>query len=109
MRDRLIELIADKWLSGIYDMADHLLANGVISLPCKVGDVVYCIRKNPYAKGKYIKENTVLNIAWNGKNFLLFTTKEDVFGKTVFLSKEEAKQALQALRKEDESNVQIVK
>lgn len=47
MRDRLIELIqnsvggcARHWAEII---ADHLLAEGVIVPPCKVGDTVYCI------------------------------------------------------------------
>lgn len=47
MKDRLIELIqqsvkgcARNWVEII---ADYLLANGVIVLPCKVGDIVYCI------------------------------------------------------------------
>ena len=54
-RERLIELIAeahDLEDLGIdfFDIdgyiADHLLENGVIVPPCKVGDTVYCINKN---------------------------------------------------------------
>lgn len=47
MRERLIEIIEQSGMlegkirSGI--VADHLIANGVIALPCKVGDVVHCI------------------------------------------------------------------
>lgn len=47
MRDRLIELIqnsvggcARHWAQII---ADHLLANGIIVPPCKVGDTLYVI------------------------------------------------------------------
>ena len=53
MRDRLIELIRDLALSdepcvdGLFEwadtIADHLLAEGVIVAPCKVGDIVYKI------------------------------------------------------------------
>lgn len=53
MRDRLIELIdgsGDKVLSipyigsdGAAALADHLLAEGVIVLPCKVGSTIYRI------------------------------------------------------------------
>lgn len=66
----------------------------LVVLPCKVRDAVYCIRKNPYAKGKYVKENKVLSITWDERFFSLFTTKEDVLGKTVFLTREEAEEAL---------------
>lgn len=54
MRDRLIELIKgakNKAKDGNCDIernmlfADHLLRNGVIVPPCKVGDTVYKIRK----------------------------------------------------------------
>lgn len=55
MRDRLVELIkgsgcVDTWNhytddfkepNPVEELADHLLANGVIVPPCKVGDVVY--------------------------------------------------------------------
>ena len=48
MRDRLIELIKQGQPeynplndSCISNLADHLIANGVILLPCKVGDKIY--------------------------------------------------------------------
>ena len=41
-RDRLIDLIHDSDLSlDSVRLADHLLANGVIVPPCKVGDSIY--------------------------------------------------------------------
>lgn len=51
MRDRLVELIGnfptyggtlkEKWWGeAVERLADHLLANGVIVPPCKVGDIV---------------------------------------------------------------------
>lgn len=39
MRDRLIELLGDYLYSE--QIVDHLLKNGVIAPPCKVGDKVY--------------------------------------------------------------------
>lgn len=55
MRDKLIELIDDfvynidvtKWYSEEHDegLADHLIANRVILLPCKEGDTIYRIVK----------------------------------------------------------------
>ena len=57
MRDRLCELLLnsdpiherdmdDDLVDGeIEAIADHLLANGVIVPPCKVGDIVYTINR----------------------------------------------------------------
>lgn len=42
-KERLIELLADAGLCHYDTIADHLLANGVIVPPCKVGDTVYSI------------------------------------------------------------------
>jgi hypothetical protein len=58
MRDRLVELIEQKQVYGVDQeqerpheialldndvLADHLLANGVIVPPCKVGDKIYAL------------------------------------------------------------------
>ena len=70
MKDRLIELIdgfdlqtipnsSREWME---QFADHLIANGVIVLPCKVGDTVYCIwQYEDFAKEgtPFIKEDVV--------------------------------------------------
>ena len=103
MRDRLIELLKQKachyvlcdnecggcknvemYDDSIESIADHLLANGVIVQPCKVGDTVYWIFEPPFDDfaGKEIVED---EFCW-----AMF---ED-FGKTVFLTREEAEQAL---------------
>ena len=46
MRDRLIELLAESAMNGNYldiqHVADHLLSNDVIVLPCDVVEVVRC-------------------------------------------------------------------
>lgn len=120
MRDRLIELCREaqtKYLEeeppvgdfGKY-LADHLLANGVIVPPCKVGDVVYVVKpcfsyiaeyevrgfhfgefptlnghkRNPYLIG-YFKTSGML------KHIFI----KDI-GKTVFLTREEAERTLRA-------------
>ena len=98
MRDRLMELINDvvhPCHAGA--LADYLISNGVIVPPCKVGDTVYRISKR-YG-GWCVLPRTVCsirysldsrgNIAW-----YLFTTIEDRIGETVFLTSEEAEQAL---------------
>lgn len=43
-REKLVELIEQVYYCSIEELADHLLANGVIVLPCKVGDEVWGIR-----------------------------------------------------------------
>ncbi len=122
MRNKLIELIAEgrelcdqiqcegctRNCEGLNDciakvQADHLLANGVIVPPCKVGDIVYMV-----TPGGRIHEKKVLGSAsvvglnlrdeiWMKHSFtcesaLVFNV--DDIGKTVFLTREEAEQAL---------------
>ncbi len=103
-RDRLIELL-DSYYSEegaiVYyftekdckKIADYLLENGVIVLPCKVGDTVYELKyyhccTNPELDFYDIDE----------KSFGLDMLNK--IGKTVFLTREEAEQAL----KERENN-----
>lgn len=118
MRDRLIELLDKGYMQEAYDasfssiedvldmpkgkeyMADYLLKNGVIVPPCKVGDTVYAEVANTI-KGFVITnfEFSVTPNGWscgvtssNGLYPMLFSF--DSVGKTVFLTKEEAEQAL---------------
>lgn len=117
MRDRLIELISQadeeckhtkdcKSCSGYgkgalcmnYHIADHLLANGVVCPPYKVGSPIYRI----------IGENTLNpKIAiWDIVSLIIYPDEigyvDDTdnwiplkdFGKTVFLTREEAERAL---------------
>ena len=121
MRDRLIELIASKmcekyekdecaskWncccgecLHGrnfeIGDLADHLIANGVIVPPCKVGDTVWCIFEDNYGY-EYVRERIVTGILIRDIGVFLCVgfchyISSDI-GKTVFLTREEAEKAL---------------
>lgn len=109
MRNRLVELL--KEASYYLDeqdvvcnrVADHLIANGVIVPPCKMGDKIYMLvtRKTtrfdfPNGKMKkvishhtFIKETTLTK-----SNF--FNVIES-FGKTVFLTKDQAEQKLKEL------------
>lgn len=117
MRDRLIELLKgaetkvtemlstslalEEWL-GIY--ADHLLANGVIVPPCKVGDTVYEIQ--PIRQR--IQAYEVTTVKYNGHYYWFTWVIKDrrghygnvegftdmQIGKTVFLTREEAERAL---------------
>ena len=118
MRDRLIELIGDFptyggtlkekwWGEAVERLADHLLANGVIVPPCKVGDTVYIVDGTTDG----IVEGKITHFEFN-----LYTTPREwitvvgnypfvgeleernridlLLGKTVFLTIEEAEKAL---------------
>lgn len=116
-RERLIEILSqnirkNRGESEIVAIANHLLTNGVIVSPCKVGDTVYFVNRF-FANDPRINECTVdaLHIT-SGKNQLghkkpshaLVRNKtmhslssripfED-FGITAFLALEEAEKAL---------------
>lgn len=47
-----------------YLIVDHLLANGVIVPPCKVGDTVYCVENKSIHEGivEYVKSLTYGNV-----------------------------------------------
>lgn len=127
MRDRLIELLKKTPLCNkdfdlqysdgtIEKFADYLLENGVIVLPCKVGDVVYAQKGCFYLPhATQIKSNAIITCeviaikeTKKGKYILLKPLLEESFGmrsangwfpfsslgKTVFLTREEAEQAL---------------
>jgi hypothetical protein len=105
MRDRLIELLEEAKIQARATIgglnhgfgewyADYLLANGVIVPPCKVGDTVYCIRydkaRKPFVKPLPVRSVTI----WEKGKFTVFTSREDYFGETAFLTREEAEQTL---------------
>lgn len=107
MKDRLIELIEEAsqiWdespLSSFNEIcADHLLGNGVIVPPVRVGDTVWF---NTFAKNATVclgvqpHKIDRVNISFTvGADKLLPTEIPDwSIGKTVFLSREDAEQAL---------------
>ena len=109
MRDRLIELLENcgrsqmPMVAGLElwadDIADYLLENGVIVMPCTYGDKIYCDGKYfaSHCAGE-IMEFTVNDI--ETKVSSMFRGEPDVqfdfdaFGKTVFLSREQAEKAL---------------
>ena len=114
MRERLIELIqeakkhtknANCDIGRNMIFADYLLANGVIAPPCKVGDAVYVV---DYTRlGNMIFECTIEEIShltygtyyylnWGLHIPRFKACQEKSFGKTVFLTKEEAENALKA-------------
>ena len=112
MRDRLIELVENSIVNhlgtvfreNIEELADDLLANGVIVPPCKVGAEIFGLFDNDDEQRKEIYEGEVLcysldenNLLWarmRYKNGLTYWHTIDDFGKTVFLTKEEAEAKL---------------
>ena len=122
MRDRLIDLLnihqdygtkhfhADgmQEVSSMSNelIADHLLANGVIVLPCKLGDTIYDISEFvncvpcPEMYEDKVGFITIMNRN-NGEMYFDIECVEcdyDDFGKTIFFTKEEAEQALSKLQ-----------
>ena len=111
MRDRLIELIkqADNECANTkqcdrckaygkgedcinYNIADHLIANGAILPPCKVGDTVFVVG----VITQQITAHKVIGINYSEDGLFLLTNSFTVvsvaqqLGKTVFLTREEA-------------------
>ncbi len=80
MKEKLIELLTGKSIDTAADVeyvADFLLENGVVVMPCKVGTPVFIInKKGQIFCGKFRLDDI------------------DQFGKRVFLTKEEAEAAL---------------
>ena len=116
-RERLIELInnypcmstaEDRFLESISeDLTDYLLANGVIVPPCKVGDKVYYINRYYHIalyKDKIYEAKVVRIVTTSLGTALVIQIRDESgcteipnikdFGKTVFLTKEEAEKAL---------------
>ena len=109
MRDKLIEILRKpifphELVDPTEAVADYLLDNGVIVLPCKVGDTVWCIspllciyRERDMCAEYCEGFNSLCEDYEGGKLIVLsrFTLSMlDDIGKTVFLTKEEAEAAL---------------
>ena len=94
-RERLIDLMIEAKRTepetGSFTdyLADYLLEHGVIVLPCKAGDTLYC---ESAIKG-HITYLKAPDLEW------IFENRE-IFGKEIFLTREEAERAL----KERENN-----
>jgi hypothetical protein len=111
-RKRLVKLIqdsvdgcAENWARVI---ADHLLENGVIVPPCKVGDTVYVLGDEFFWEVEIVAYSVMMD-KWEGKSYetvqymykgedrvySMFTNK---IGKEMFFSKAEAEYALKNRR-----------
>ena len=110
MRDRLIELLKEIYPKTRYipmeecreKIADYLIENGVIVPPCKVGDKAYVISR--YYGGELkifeckINDITIFEsnmfIALHSVNNFCFAENAEQICKTVFLTREDAENAL---------------
>ncbi len=103
-KERLVELIDQCTID--YDMpsseqiADYLLANGVVVPPCKVGDKLYIVT----SVSEQIVECTIIGVWVCESNISVITDYGCIFngsfGKTVFLTRSQA----EAKVKESKSN-----
>lgn len=71
--------------AGVEQVADYILANGVIVLPCHIGDTVYIVG-GKYHGGRFEK--------WINTGKFRLSDLEKI-GKTIFLTREEAESALE--------------
>lgn len=109
MRDRLIELldvIIHSSMKTLGEIADILLANGVIAPPCKVGDMVYFINRYNhimlYKDRVYEASVSRIVVTKFGVSVVIQIHGGHAvneipyveFGKDFFLTREEAEQAL---------------
>lgn len=100
MRNRLIELIKYKRHSETSELADYLLENDVIVPPCKIGDKVWAICNRGGVKRP--QESIVSDMYFTKNMEIVIVARyvaRGIWGKTVFLTEEEAERAL---RKEDD-------
>ena len=77
------------------EYAEELLANGVIVLPCKVGDKIY------QTDGVKIYESTIMEMTFTTNKVVYCTENicfdETAIGESIFLTKEEAEEKLKEL------------
>ena len=127
-RERLVELLNEATFGvNVHTLADHLsretiervaeylMANNVVVLPCNIGDTVYYINQysDIYLHKNFIYEAKVARmvITKNNEIALVIHIKDEHgltefpnvkdFGKTVFLSKAEAENVLKERKNEN--------
>ena len=109
-REKLVELLKNSpHLDTLYcsfeEAADWLMNRGVIVPPCKVGQTVYLLQKYYGTYCFNVVEDKVQMIGITSRGIHIKArnhqdhNKMHMLGKTVFLTREEAEQAL---RKDDE-------
>ena len=95
MKERLIELLLTKlFMFSAIDcekLADYLLDNGVVQLPCKIGDTVYYVQPYDTLPDKLIVEGSVRRIVHECENRIFVLTENGVWpSDEVFMSRRDA-------------------
>ena len=117
-RDRLKNLLNEAFIKSddnfgvpnIEQVTDYLVANGVIALPCKVGDTLYYYSPDYGTILPYFVESINISYLGDEGEHCIYTFETnclhgdelmdstdfefDEIGKTVFLTREEAEEAL---------------
>lgn len=117
MKDRLVSLLNNlperevivsgtrvgKRLHTAETIAEHLLANGVLVPPCKVGDTVYAVIEPIFEADPpaYIEEWTVKDLDYCGGKWYAVQDDEDfeIGDDLCLLTREEAEERLKECRK----------
>lgn len=94
MKDRLIALIHGSDLSlDSVRLADHLIANGVIVLLCKIGDTVYQVNSTEIYELEVFAISIVRGKPYYETESIDFDN--DAIGTSLFLTREEAEMKAQ--------------
>lgn len=95
--------LVDEYLKPVAEkIADYLLDNGFVQLPCKIGDTIYGIRPYKELWGDRIVCGSVYRIAYEGESRIFVLTENGVFASDeIFMTRTEAVKALEGLEKED--------
>ena len=120
-RDRLIELMSHKQQYGIateeppealytienHQVADYLLANGVIVPPCHLNQTVWHITWNNRIEQCKVssltqKADSTFKIRITPPSKSVFEITPDEIGNTVFLTKEEAEEKLNEIKTKEQ-------
>ena len=112
-KERLSKLIDDYYTSDLWtvdkhlSLEQHLLANGVIVPPCKVGDTVYSMWYRPISKERFVQSSIVIGITFMKCDWFVETDDNNLhlFGsllnKDWFTDREAAEKALKERNDED--------
>lgn len=118
-KNRLIELLEDtlhEWECDVQtetlsQIADHLIANGVIVPPCKVGDTVYVTYAGYVTTAKVLalyidREGGMFDLQIKTKcenvvGFKMVIDKDNYAFSDVFLTEEESEKALEGSKSND--------
>ena len=102
-RERLVELLSeDIDMNLAYYVADHIFADGWMRPPCNVGDIVWVkdfkkccvIEKAEITEIVQSKYGTYIRYEYPALRGRIYARSIEYIGKTIFLTREEAEQAL---------------